>query len=252
MTNLKLININNQIQDDKKLILKGLLNKKQKYLLPKYFYDEKGSKLFNKITNLKEYYPTNKELEILGNLQKEIRKKLPINSTIVEFGSGSNKKINKFIKSLSEPKEYIPIDISKEYLFENASIIAKKSYVRKALKGFQKNFIKKSKLVVVEGRDIGSKIMPNADLKLFFTCSTKEKAKRRLKEFKNLNTEITLKKVEKALIQRDKEDTKRKISPLIMTKNAVLVDTTKLTIKQMEAKLINLVKNSIKKKYGNL
>ena len=126
MTNLKLININNQIQDDKKLILQGLLNKKQKYLLPKYFYDEKGSKLFNKITNLKEYYPTNKELEILGNLQKEIRKKLPNNSTIVEFGSGSNKKINKFIKSLSEPKEYIPIDISKEYLFENASIIAKK------------------------------------------------------------------------------------------------------------------------------
>ena len=41
MTNLKLININNHIQDDKKLILQGLLNKKQKYLLPKYFYDEK-------------------------------------------------------------------------------------------------------------------------------------------------------------------------------------------------------------------
>ena len=133
-----------------------------------------------------------------------------------------------------------------------SSIIAKKLYVRKALKGFQKNFIKKSKLVVVEGRDIGSKIMPNADLKLFFTCSTKEKAKRRLKEFKSLNKKITLKQVEKALIQRDKEDTKRKISPLIMTKNAVLVDTTKLTIKQMEAKLTNLVKNSIKKKYGNL
>ena len=112
--------------------------------------------------------------------------------------------------------------------------------------------IKKYKLAVIEGRDIGSKIMPNADLKLFFTCSTKEKAKRRLKEFKNLNKNISLKKVEKALIQRDKEDTKRKISPLIMTKNAVLVDTTKLTIKQLEAKLINLVKKSIKKKYGNL
>ena len=133
-----------------------------------------------------------------------------------------------------------------------SSIIAKKSYVRKALKSFQKNFIKKSKLVVIEGRDIGSKIMPNADLKLFFTCSTKEKAKRRLKEFKSLNKKITLKQVKKALIQRDKEDTTRKISPLIMPKNAVLVDTTKLTIKQMEAKLINLVSNSIKKKYGNI
>jgi len=133
-----------------------------------------------------------------------------------------------------------------------SSIIAKKPYVRKALKSFQKNFIKKSKLVVVEGRDIGSKIMPNADLKLFFTCSTKEKAKRRLKEFKHLEKKITLKQVEKALILRDKEDTKRKISPLIMTKNAVLVDTTNLTINQMKAILVNLVIKSIKKKYGNL
>ena len=71
MTNLKLININKQIQDDKKLILQGLLNKKQKYLLPKYFYDEKGSKLFNKITNLKEYYPTNKPSNMHCNNEKD-------------------------------------------------------------------------------------------------------------------------------------------------------------------------------------
>ena len=94
--------------------------------------------------------------------------------------------------------------------------------------------------------------MPNAELKLFFTCSIKEKAKRRLKEFKTQNKKISLKQVEKALIQRDKEDTKRKISPLIMTKNAVLVDTTKLSIKEMEAKLFNLVSKALKKKYGNL
>ena len=67
-----------------------------------------------------------------------------------------------------------------------------------------------------------------------------------------MNKKITLKQVEKALFQRDKEDTGRKISPLIMSKNAVLVDTTKLSIKQMEDKLVNLVKNSIKNKYGNL
>ena len=150
------------------------------------------------------------------------------------------------LKKLQNKKLYSP-EVAKL-----SSIIAKKPYVRKALKVFQINFIKKYKLVVVEGRDIGSKILKSADLKLFFTCSTKEKAKRRLKEFKNLNKNISLKKVEKALIQRDKEDIKRKISPLIMTKNAVLVDTTNLTIKQMEAKLTNLVKNSIIKKYGNI
>ena len=150
------------------------------------------------------------------------------------------------LKKLQNKKLYSP------EVARLSSIIAKKPYVRKALKSFQKNFIKKSKLVIVEGRDIGSKILKSADLKLFFTCSIKEKAKRRLKDFKNQNKKITLKQVEKALIQRDKEDTKRKISPLIMTKNAVLVDTTKLTIKQMEAKLTNLVTNTIKSKYGNL
>ena len=159
--------------------------------------------------------------------------------------------INKIAKSitinkLNNKKLYIP-EVAKL-----SSIISKKPFVRKALKSFQKNFIKKSRLVIVEGRDIGSKIMPNADLKIFFTCSIKEKAKRRLKEFNNLNKQITLNQVKKALIQRDNEDTKRKISPLIMTKNAVLVDTTKLSLKQMEAKLINLVRTSINKKYGNL
>ena len=150
------------------------------------------------------------------------------------------------LKKLNNKNLYSP-EVS-----ELSSIIAKKIYVRRALKNFQKNFIKKSKLVIVEGRDIGSKIMVNADLKLFFTCSIKEKARRRLKEFKNKYRKITLKQVEKSLIQRDKEDTKRKISPLIMTKNAVLVDTTKLTIKEMEHKLIKLVNAKIKIKYGNL
>ena len=150
------------------------------------------------------------------------------------------------LKKLKNKKIYSP-EVAKL-----SSIISKKHFVRKALKNFQINFINRSRLVIVEGRDIGSKIMPNADLKLFFKCSIKEKAKRRLKEFQKINKKISLNQVKKALIQRDKEDTKRKISPLIMTKNAVLVDTTKLTIKEMEIKLINLVKRSINKKYGNL
>ena len=134
-----------------------------------------------------------------------------------------------------------------------SSIIAKKPFVRKALINFQKNFIKKSDLVVVEGRDIGTKIMAkSADLKIFFTCSNREKAKRRQKELKSLNKKITLNEVKKALIQRDYDDKNRRISPLIMAKNAVLVDTTNLSIKQMEGKLIKLVKKSINKKYGNL
>ena len=171
--------------------------------------------------------------------------------TIENNNKYNAKLIKKIVKSITLKK----LDNKKLYnpeVTRLSSIIAKKPFVRNALKSFQKNFIKKSGLVVVEGRDIGTKIMPDADLKLFFTCSIKEKAKRRLKEFKSLDQKISLNQVEKALILRDKEDTERKISPLIKAKNAVLVDTTKLSLKQMEAKLINLVKKSIKKKYGNL
>ncbi len=159
--------------------------------------------------------------------------------------------INKIAKSITIKK----LNNKKLYSPEVAKIsskIAKKKFVRKSLKDFQVNFIHKSKLVVIEGRDIGSKIMPNADLKIFFKCSIKEKAKRRLNEFRKTDKKITLNEVEKALKQRDYEDRKRKISPLIMARNAVLVDTTNLSVKQMEDKLINLVRKSIKKKYGNL
>ncbi len=168
----------------------------------------------------------------------------------------NKKKINKnFIKKICNSINLKKLNSKALYdpnVAKLSSKIAKIAFVRQSLKEFQNKFIINSKLVVIEGRDIGSKIMPDADLKLFFKCSSKEKAKRRFKEFKFLNKKITLKEVQKALIQRDKEDINRKISPLIKPKNAVLVDTTKLNIKKMEAKLINLVKKSVIKKYGNL
>ena len=133
-----------------------------------------------------------------------------------------------------------------------ASVIAKKKYIRNALKQFQINFIKKNKKVIIEGRDIGSKIMPKADLKIFFKCSIKEKAKRRLKEYRKANKNIKISEVEKSLKLRDFSDKNRKESPLLFVKGAVLVDTTKLTIKQMELKLVKLVKEKLFKKYGNI
>jgi len=133
-----------------------------------------------------------------------------------------------------------------------SSIIAKKKYIRNELKKFQINFIKKNKKVIIEGRDIASKIMPKADLKIFFKCSIEEKAKRRLKEYKKINKSITLNEVKKSLKLRDFSDKNRKESPLLFVKGAVLVDTTKLTLMQMRLRLINLVEREITKKYGNI
>tara|TARA_B100001029_G_C15009967_1_gene423607 strand:+ start:243 stop:911 length:669 start_codon:yes stop_codon:yes gene_type:complete len=138
-----------------------------------------------------------------------------------------------------------------DHVTSYASSIAKIKFIRNLLNKFQKKFSKNKKFII-EGRDIGSKILPNADLKLFFKCSQIEKAKRRLIEYNKEKRKITLKEVKKSLKKRDYSDKNRKESPLIFVKGAVLVDTTKLTIKQMEAKLKKIVKEAIKKKYGNL
>ena len=163
---------------------------------------------------------------------------------------------DKFIKKISQSINIKKLSNKNLYLPEVtklSSAIAKKKYIRNNLKKFQTDFIKKNPKVIIEGRDIASKIMPNADLKIFFKCSLDEKAKRRLKEFKKLNNKIKLKDVKEALKIRDFSDKNRKESPLLFTKGAVLVDTTKLNLSQMRLKLKKIVKKEInKKKYGSL
>ena len=170
--------------------------------------------------------------------------------------NNKNKYNPQFIKKIS--KKISLKDLNSKKIFSQrvttlASSIAKIKYIRNCLKRFQIDFIKNNKKVIVEGRDIGSKIMPDADLKIFFKCSLKEKAKRRLNEYKNKNKNIQLKDVKKALKFRDFSDTNRKESPLLFVKGAVLVDTTNLSKKQMEAKLLKLVKLRMNKKInGNI
>ncbi len=124
MENLNFYNlIENSIFEDKE-ILENLENSSQKKINSKHLYDKNGSKLFEKITKLDDYYPTRSELEILN--KKNVFKSLPKEASVIEFGSGSNKKIRRLLKGLNNPKEYIPIDISYEFLKENAKDFAKK------------------------------------------------------------------------------------------------------------------------------
>ena len=159
------------------------------------------------------------------------------------------RKISKFIseKDLNSKKLY------NQSVTNLSSIIAKKKYIRNYLKKYQIDFIKKNKFVIIEGRDIASKILPDADLKLFFKCSVQKKALRRFKEFKKNNSSIKIKEVEKSLKLRDFSDKNRKESPLLFVKGAVLVDTTNLTLKQMGDKVVKLVRIKIKQKIdGNI
>ena len=134
----------------------------------------------------------------------------------------------------------------------HSSVIAKKQKIRNILKNFQKKFAKKFNKVCVEGRDIGSVILPNADIKFFFKCSLDVAAKRRFKELKKTNKYVTFSEVKKAMRIRDNLDKKRKNSPLIQSKNAVVVQTDKLkNIKGMVKKMSEIIEEKIKDKYGS-
>ena len=160
------------------------------------------------------------------------------------------KYLKKITKNISLSKLHKK-ELNQQNVSYLASKIAKNKNVRKLLKNFQNKFAKNKKFII-EGRDIGSIIIPNADLKLFFKCSLNEKAKRRYNELKKVYPNISFQNVKNTIKKRDFLDKNRKESPLLFVKGAVLVVTTNLTIKKMRLKLINIVNKAIKKKYGNL
>ena len=117
----------------------------------------------------------------------------------------------------------------------SASIISKDKKIRDIVHRFQKNCAynppKKYSGSVLDGRDIISVQVKDAKFKFFITASLNMRAKRRFKEYKNLNKKITYKEVLKSLRNRDKSDRKRKHGPLKKTKDSILINTTKLSKK---------------------
>ncbi len=105
-------------------VLHGLTGP-QKSLPSKYFYDERGSKLFDEITELEEYYPTRTERDILKQNVEEIGCHLGDEVILIEPGSGSSDKTRILLKGLNNIAGYIPIDISGDYLFSVASELQK-------------------------------------------------------------------------------------------------------------------------------
>ena len=137
-------------------------------------------------------------------------------------------------------------------IYSYSSIIAKEKKIRNILKIFQTKFVKKYNKVCIEGRDIGTVILPNADIKFFFKCNLNVSAKRRFKELQKNNKNIKLAAVKKAMRIRDNLDKKRKNSPLIQAKNAVVVQTDKLNnIKDMVNYMSDVIEKKIKEKYGS-
>jgi dimethylhistidine N-methyltransferase len=107
-----------QTGDFKRSVIDGL-SKPQKSLEPKFFYDFRGSELFEKIVEQPEYYVPDVEIEILKSSASEIGDLLPQDFLLIELGSGASEKIRSLLRSLSNLKTYCGIDISKEFLIES-------------------------------------------------------------------------------------------------------------------------------------
>ena len=90
---------------------------------PKYFYDAQGSRLFDSICELPEYYPTRTELSILSTHAGEIARQMGPRAEIVEFGAGSLRKVRLLLDAMQEPARYLPIDISGEHLVDAAAAL---------------------------------------------------------------------------------------------------------------------------------
>jgi L-histidine N-alpha-methyltransferase len=99
------------------------LSSTQKQISPKYFYDERGSQLFDEITRLPEYYLTNTELGIMRDNIEEIVTLVGKQASLIEFGSGSSLKTRVLLEHLSELAAYVPVDISDEHLHASADEI---------------------------------------------------------------------------------------------------------------------------------
>ncbi len=137
------------------------------------------------------------------------------------------------------------ININKEirspHVSENVSFIAKQAEIRQFLLATQRNIAEKES-VIMDGRDIGTVVLPNADYKFFLTASTEERTKRRYLELINNGENTDIESVRNNLIKRDKIDSEREIAPLKQAKDAILIDNSNFT----KEETINLILSYIK------
>ena len=137
-------------------------------------------------------------------------------------------------------------EIRAEKCGEMASKIAVLSAVRVALLNLQRNFRQLPGLVA-DGRDMGTVVFPDAMVKIFLTATSEERAKRRYIQLKSANRTADLQKILIEIQNRDARDENRLVAPLKPAKDAIVVDTTNLTIVQVVAKIMDVI-NSIRAK----
>ena len=159
-----------------------------------------------------------------------------LNEISLEFRENSGK-LEIYLNGENVSKEIRTTEVS-----DNVSFIAKHPEVRARLVVLQRDIAEKQG-VIMDGRVIGTVVLPNADYKFFLTASADERARRRFLELQSLGIETTIEEVKQNLIERDRIDSEREISPLKQAEDAILIDNTNLN----KEETIDLILSYIKK-----
>ncbi|MDD2351972.1 MAG: (d)CMP kinase [Candidatus Caldatribacteriota bacterium] len=165
--------------------------------------------------------------ELMDNLSKKIVEELIVNRDNLEF--------------IFQEDSYIKKQIHSPDIDKKVSLVARHFTVRKNLIPLQR-LLAENKSIVMEGRDIGSVILPNADLKFYLIANEKTRTDRRYKELKEKGFNVTIDEVKSEIKKRDQIDSKRKFAPLTIPEDAIIVDTSDKSIEEV----INLMLENVK------
>lgn len=141
--------------------------------------------------------------------------------------------------------EMVDEAIRQNKISQNVSYIAAIKEVREAMVKIQQN-MSKSKSIIMDGRDIITVVLPNADFKIFVTASVEERSRRRYKELlEKGETNISLDLIKRDIERRDFIDSNREVAPLVKTEESILLDTTDKTIEELVNTIVSLVKRRV-------
>ena len=194
------------------------------------------AKLVSKELNF-EYIDTGAMYRALA--YKAFKNNIQINEKEIDEMLTSTK-IDYFNNSIFLDDEKVDDYIRNENISKISSNVSALKNVRIKMVDLQRN-IANNKNVILDGRDIGTNVFPNADYKFFITASVEERSKRRYDELINKDMYVSYDDILLDIKKRDINDSSRKIAPLKIAEDAILIDTTNMNIKDVVAKILSIV-----------
>lgn len=122
---------------------------------------------------------------------------------------------------------------------QNVSKVSSSADVRNAMTELQRN-IGRQQSCIMDGRDVGTVVFPNADVKIFLVADVEKRAQRRHLENRNNGIESSLEEIKESILKRDKQDSERELAPLLKADDAIEIDTSDMSIDEVVAKIIDI------------